>query len=338
MVLKIKYKFAFSKHKIDHNNTIIKKSNTFFFQNMLALTKLSDSIDIKEFFNIYGNNLFFIQKNFFFRSFCLKILNFFFFKIFEINNNIMYYMFFHKFIINIIDVFMGILYRSFWFINRFHFFSFFCVFIENRSGWRYFKSLPTKGQRTRSNAKTCKKNKYHFNNFLKKIYKSSYPKIEFNILWIFFCSERYNKLWYFQWKNEWTKNYKRRLNFFSKSKGFYKIDFHNLSKGKFSGVFRQSKPGKKKKVFNRKVFYIGFPHGFTKSIHKHMLTNKPFKTIQIMLYEQQEKIKKKKKISLKKKLLDKKKKEEKKKNTLKKKKQDILKVKNQKMRLLAKRR
>lgn len=139
----------------------------------------------------------------------------------------------------------------------------FLNFINTYKGWRHFKGLPVRGQRTWSNAWTCYKNNQILRREKLKLIKNFYGKISSLEQKIAFLCEYINFLWKTQWFHEWMYSRRYIKKSIKISKKIFRIDLLATAKG-FIGNIRKNNPkvGKKKKKML--TGSIGFDQGFTK--------------------------------------------------------------------------
>jgi ribosomal protein S13 len=137
-------------------------------------------------------------------------------------------------------------------------------------GWRHFKGLPVRGQRTWSNAWSS----YRSNNILRdfKLKKSrrfygNVPVREANVA---YSAEQINVLWKVQWEKEWLLAKYSRLRF----KGHpstMKIDLYSMANNQVMHPLKLKNLSKKQKQsFKKNYFSLGFEPGFTKTLLKNM--------------------------------------------------------------------
>jgi hypothetical protein len=210
--------------------------------------------------------------------------------------------------------------------------------------WRHFKGQPVRGQRTWTNSLNSFKVNTVLRNLKLRIAKNVYGSFPNTTLLIASNAEQYNLLWFRQWRKEWDSNKARRLSFSKKSKNIAILDLNSTSRGKISGSNRAAKKGKKKRVYKKNTFTIGFSIGFTKWLIRESklgFKNVPIRTpaghrIQVIISTQTEKKKIQKKISSQKKKQDKLAKAKKKKTMVKQKGAELKRLKTQKLKNLAK--
>jgi len=131
-------------------------------------------------------------------------------------------------------------------------------------GWRHFKGLPVRGQRTWTNAWTSFKKNNLLKRFKLGMARNTYGNFSDSTLSVAIGAEQYNNLWYRQWRSEWENSQRRRLSYVKKSKNVCIMDLNAAAQGKISGSNRAAKPGKKKRVYKKNSFTIGFEIGLTK--------------------------------------------------------------------------
>jgi hypothetical protein len=165
-------------------------------------------------------------------------------------------------------------------------------------GWRHFKGIPVKSQRTRSNSWSSFKNNSFLRHIKLIIGKKRYGLFPDNLIMTAIAAEYYNSLWLRQWRWEWDFHKEKLKRLQKRGHGQYKIDIFSLSKGRFSGNNRAAKQGQKKKVYNKNAFTLGFKPGFTLELIKYV-SNDNIETelgqrLQILFNKETTKSKKKK--------------------------------------------
>lgn len=210
-------------------------------------------------------------------------------------------------------------------------------------GWRHFKGLPVRGQRTWTNAANSKQSNTELKGLKFKIYKSYYKGFNNSAVSIGMSVESYNRLWYKQWLHEWLLNKAKRERFSRSSHKVCVYDFLSVAAGRISGYQRQAKPGKKKRVYKVNYFTIGIPRGSIKRLIGLALKKPPGATIkdrsslaQVLMSVLREKRKVTKKISATKKKQDKLAKLKKKKDGLKNKSSELKRMRDQRTKNLKK--
>jgi len=131
-------------------------------------------------------------------------------------------------------------------------------------GWRHFKGLPVRGQRTWTNAWSV----YKSNNILRqfrlknsKFFYNNAPLKESNIA---YSAEYVNLLWKIQWLNEWLSAKASRLKFKGHPNSM-KIDLYSMANYQVIHPLKLKNLSKKQKQsFKKNYFSLGFDAGFTK--------------------------------------------------------------------------
>lgn len=132
--------------------------------------------------------------------------------------------------------------------------------INSYRGLRHSFGLPTRGQRTWTNAWSVYRSNLMLRQFKIKLSKRLYTTITINELNIAYLAEQINSLWRLQWESEWKKAKRQRQLQAKKSRNFYKVDLRSIASGNVSV--------KKKQASN---YIIGFDPGFTKYVIKQSL-------------------------------------------------------------------
>jgi len=133
-------------------------------------------------------------------------------------------------------------------------------------GWRHFKGLPVRGQRTWSNAWSAYKANWTLRNFklnnAKKFY-GNIPEKEINIAHI---AEQVNMLWKDQWEVEWLSA-KNSILKFKGHPNTMKIDLYSMANYQVMHPLKLKNLSKKQKSsFKKNYFSLGFDPGFTKPL------------------------------------------------------------------------
>jgi ribosomal protein S13 len=131
-------------------------------------------------------------------------------------------------------------------------------------GWRHFRGLPTRGQRTWTNAWSPYKSNNILRQFRIKNNKYVYgnaPVKESNIA---YSAEYVNYLWKLQWLNEWLSAKANRLRFKGHPNSM-KIDLYSMANYQVMHPLKLKNLSKKQKQsFKKNYFSLGFEIGFTK--------------------------------------------------------------------------
>lgn len=133
-------------------------------------------------------------------------------------------------------------------------------------GWRHFKGLPVRGQRTWSNAWSSYKANWTLRNFklnnAKKFY-GNIPEKEINVAHI---AEQVNMLWKNQWEIEWILA-KNSILKFKGHPNTMKIDLYSMANYQVMHPLKLKNLSKKQKSsFKKNYFSLGFDPGFTKPL------------------------------------------------------------------------
>lgn len=211
-------------------------------------------------------------------------------------------------------------------------------------GWRHYKGLPVRGQRTWSNSRMSKISNVDMKGLKYKILKSYYKGFDNSVINTGVAVESYNKLWYKQWYYEWWNAKMRRLRLFKGSNKVCVYDFNSVMSGRVIGYQRQAKPGKKKRVYKSNYFTLGFAAGSTKKLISAALKRPAGATVkvgdgtiaQVLLSSIRDKKKINKKVSSAKKKQDKLAKQKKKKEAAKGKTSELRRIRDQKTKNLKK--
>ena len=132
--------------------------------------------------------------------------------------------------------------------------------INSYRGLRHSFGLPTRGQRTWTNAWSVYRSNLMLRQFKIKLSKRLYTTITINDLNIAYLAEQINSLWKLQWESEWKKAKRQRQLQAKKSRNFYKVDLRSIASGNVSVKKKQASS-----------YIIGFDPGFTKYVIKQSL-------------------------------------------------------------------
>lgn len=137
--------------------------------------------------------------------------------------------------------------------------------VSSYRGWCHFRGLPTRGQRTWTNAWSAYKSNGVLRNYKLKIFKKYYggniPEKEITVSYV---AETLNFIWRFQWDKEWVAAKNELLRFEGHPKTM-KIDLYSMYNYQVIHPFKLSKMSKKQRQsFKKNYFTLGFDVGFTK--------------------------------------------------------------------------
>lgn len=138
-------------------------------------------------------------------------------------------------------------------------------FVSSYRGWCHFRGLPTRGQRTWTNAWSSYKSNGILRNYKLKVFKKYYggniPEKEITVSYI---AETLNFVWRFQWDKEWLSSKNELIRFEGHPKTM-KIDLYSMYNYQVIHPFKLNKMSKKQRQsFKKNYFTLGFDVGFTK--------------------------------------------------------------------------
>lgn len=182
--------------------------------------------------------------------------------------------------------------------------------ITSYRGWRHFKGLPTRGQRTWSNSSTSKRCNIMLRNYRVKVSHKCYGNLPVHEVAIAVAAEQINLVWKIQWFDEWTAAKRSRLGY-QGAPNTVKIDLYSMAKGQIMNPFKLNKLSKKQRQsFKKNHFSLGFDPGFTKSLLTELYKSRvnpdyksPIQSQLLFKKFEQKKVKVKKKIDQKAKIL-----------------------------------
>lgn len=275
---RLKKKNIFNAILISNTDTFINKSvtnsNTWFIKtnfklNNTQVEKISFNLNDFKFNNVmvsYDNNLnTFLSKNFFgINNYFIEVIS----KRVEFNytNNFNFYKFdrwyvFKTLLSDLIPINKSIIDKTLINLN-------FLFLIKSYRGWRHSFNLPSRGQRTWSNAWSVFKSKNIFRSYKYSCFCSDITNAHPDELKSAFFLEQLNLLWKSQWEKEWLIAVKRRTAQLKKNAGIKKLELNLMAKTNPNFI-------KNKK---NNLIPIGFESGFTKSYLKdikQLLIKKP---------------------------------------------------------------
>lgn len=136
--------------------------------------------------------------------------------------------------------------------------------VSSYRGWCHFRGLPTRGQRTWTNAWSVYKSNGVLRNFKLKTFKKYYGNVPEKEATVAYIAEQLNFVWRFQWDREWFSAKNELLKFEGHPKTM-KIDLYSMYNYQVIHPFKLNKMSKKQKQsFNKNYFTLGFDVGFTK--------------------------------------------------------------------------
>jgi len=138
--------------------------------------------------------------------------------------------------------------------------------ITSYRGWRHYRGLPVRGQRTWTNAWSCYKSNWILRNFKLVCSKKNYGNIPLRDIKVATIAEYVNMTWKYQWENEWVAAKNSRLRF-KGNKNTIKIDIHAMANYQIMHPLKLKNLSKKQKQsFRKNYFSLGFEPGFTKPL------------------------------------------------------------------------
>lgn len=138
--------------------------------------------------------------------------------------------------------------------------------ISSYRGWRHYRGLPVRGQRTWSNAWSSYKSNWIMRNFKLLAAKSSYSGVPIKDVKVASIAEHVNLTWKNQWEIEWLAAKNSRLRF-KGNKNTIKIDIYAMSNYQVMHPLKLKNLSKKQKQsFKKNYFSLGFDPGFTKPL------------------------------------------------------------------------
>jgi hypothetical protein len=130
--------------------------------------------------------------------------------------------------------------------------------ITSYRGWRHYKGLPVRGQRTWTNSWSTFRSNTLLRNYKVKLAKKFYGNLPTHEVSIALAAEQINLIWKTQWFSEWVSAKRSRLNF-KGSENTIKIDLYSMANGQIVSPARLKKMSKKQKQsVKKKPFYFRF--------------------------------------------------------------------------------
>lgn len=140
-------------------------------------------------------------------------------------------------------------------------------------GWRHFRGLPVRGQRTWTNAWSCYKSNWSLRNYKLIISKRNYNNVPIKDVKVASIAEYVNLTWKQQWDYEWLSAKNSRLQF-KGNKNTIKIDIYAMANYQVMHPLKLKNLSKKQKQsFKKNYFSLGFDVGFTKTLLQEIYTD-----------------------------------------------------------------
>ncbi len=138
--------------------------------------------------------------------------------------------------------------------------------ITTYRGWRHFRGLPVRGQRTWSNAWSSFKSNWILRNFKLNNAKKFYGNVPMREVKVAHIAEQVNVLWKHQWEHEWVSAKHSILKFKGHPKTM-KIDLYSMNNYQVMHPLKLKNLSKKQKqAYKKNYFSLGFDPGFTKPL------------------------------------------------------------------------
>lgn len=153
--------------------------------------------------------------------------------------------------------------------------------INSYRGWRHFRNLPTRGQRTWSNASTSKRCNTILRILKVKLARRGLGSMPLHEVSIATAAEQINLVWRMQWYPEWLIAKRNRLGY-QGAPNTMKVDLYSMAKGQIMSPLKFKKLSKKQRQsFKKNHFTLGFDPGFTRILLSELYkarTNPGFKS------------------------------------------------------------
>ena len=158
-------------------------------------------------------------------------------------------------------------------------------------GWRHYKGLPVRGQRTWSNGWSSFKCNTLLRSYKMLHAKKFYGNISTKYINVAYSAEKINIMWKSQWNNEWVSA-KNSILQFKGHPSTMRIDLFSMSNNQIMHPLKLKKLSKKQKQsFKKNYFTLGFEFGFTRpllyALHKvDTLEESPYKGALLVVREE----------------------------------------------------
>ena len=142
--------------------------------------------------------------------------------------------------------------------------------ITSYRGWRHYRGLPVRGQRTWTNSWSCYKSNWVLRNYKVIASKKNYGNIPIKDIKVASVAEYVNLIWKQQWDFEWLAAKNSRLRF-KGNKNTIKIDIYAMANYQVMHPLKLKNLSKKQKQsFKKNYFSLGFDPGFTKQLFQEL--------------------------------------------------------------------
>jgi len=146
--------------------------------------------------------------------------------------------------------------------------------ITSYRGWRHYKGLPVRGQRTWTNHVSSFRSNTVLRNYKIKLAKKFYGNLPVYEINIALAAEQINLMWKIQWFNEWLSAKKSRMNFKGNANTI-KIDLFSMANNQIMNPLKfKNMTKKQKQSFKKNHFSLGFDPGFTKPLLKDLYNSR----------------------------------------------------------------
>lgn len=146
--------------------------------------------------------------------------------------------------------------------------------ITSYRGWRHYKGLPVRGQRTWTNHSSSYRSNVVLRNYKVKLAKKFYGNLPIYEINVALAAEQINLLWKLQWYGEWLSAKKSRINF-KGNLNTIKIDLFGMANNQIMNPMKFKKMTKKQKQsFKKNYFSLGFDPGFTKPLLRELYNSR----------------------------------------------------------------
>lgn len=142
-------------------------------------------------------------------------------------------------------------------------------------GWRHYRGLPVRGQRTWTNAWSSYRSNWILRNYKLIFSKKNYNNVPIKDVKVATIAEYVNLTWKQQWDYEWISAKNSRLQF-KGNKNTIKIDIYAMANYQVMHPLKLKNLSKKQKQsFKKNYFSLGFDAGFTKILLQEIYSDDP---------------------------------------------------------------
>ena len=147
--------------------------------------------------------------------------------------------------------------------------------ITSYRGWRHYRGLPVRGQRTWTNAWSTYRSNWTLRNYKLISSKKNYNNVPIKDIKVATVAEYVNFTWKQQWDYEWLAAKNSRLQF-KGNKNTIKIDIYAMANYQVMHPLKLKNLSKKQKQsFKKNYFSLGFDLGFTKTLLQEIYSEDP---------------------------------------------------------------